>query len=994
MRKSSILCILLLAMPMALHANEGAQDMHGFKILERRFVKEADAECIRLEHAKSGAQVLKIAAKDPNKTFSIAFRTFPDSDSGAPHILEHSVLNGSRKFPVKAPFDILLKGSFCSFLNAMTMPDWTCYPVASTNEREYFNMMDVYLDAVLHPRIHEDGRILMQEGWHYELADKDAPLTRKGVVYSEMKGVFSDPMSVMDDALNKATFPDNCFGFESGGTPEAIPNLDSASLKEFHKRFYSPSNAFILLYGDADLDKELEFIDKNYLSDFERTAPIRKPSQQKPFKDMKKVTALYPVPEGAPTEKRCILALRYVVGTGDDTTLKMALAILAETLVNKESAPLRLALQKAGIGESVEARSYGALQNTFDIIIRNASPDDGAKLLGIVEETLRKTAKEGLDKKSVEGVLNRLEFQLREGNDAQKGIKYLFASVPAWMSYDNPFLDMEYEKTLTEFRASIAKGYLEEAISRHLLDNPHSAFLRLEPKPGLEKENETKEALRLAEYKASLKPEQIEALVKQTKELIEYQESEDSPEALASIPSLNVDDIDPKAAWDELAIGKVDGVERLHCEIFCNGITYATLHFDAQRLPVELIPYASLLSKLLGALDTENMSFQELEDSWNIQTGGFGFHMGSSLEDRDNAKFRPKFIAWSKCLDAKSGKMFELIGETLLRTKFQDKARLKTLISRIKADLEGSLEHSGISFASKRLMSRISRQGQFYELCGGLEFYWFIKDLDANFDAKSDEIIANLKLSSALLLSKDKLVATCTSGKEGLPAYDEALAKFTGSLKEGGTAEQAWAFTPSKVNEAILSSSKVQFACKGCDFKELGIEWNGRMKVLSQAISNEWLFPRIRVIGGAYGARCAFHPNGEFLLYSYRDPNLKETLRTFDGSPEFLEKMDMSGKEFSRLVIGAMASLDSPLTPEDRGSRAFTRHFENVSRETVQKERDETRSCKLEDVKAMGKPLSEMLAKAPVCVFGNEDKLKSEKGLFDKLTPLEPQKAP
>ncbi|MEJ2542625.1 MAG: insulinase family protein [Calditrichaceae bacterium] len=524
---------------------------HGFKLKEKRFVKEVNAECFYFIHEKSGARLLKIAADDPNTTFSISFKTVPESDAGTPHIMEHSVLNGSKNFPVKSPFDILSKGSLNTFLNAMTGGDITIYPVASMNDKDYFNLMHVYLDAVFNPLIYDDPRILKQEGWHHELLNKDSSVVYKGVVYNEMKGAFSSPTRELGYQIDKNLFPDNSYHFSSGGYPSAIPTLTYNDFINFHKKYYHPSNSYIYLYGNADLDKELEFIDKKYLSNYKKSDFKASIPLQKPFSEMKQVTAYYSAAEGSSTENQSYIALNYVSGLNTDQKLLFALDILAEVLVNGESAPLRLALQEAGIGKEVHASVDEMKQNVFQIRVQNANASDKDKFLEIINASLQKAVDEGLDMEAAEGRLNRVEFRLREGDDAQKGLTYNFQTINGWFFAEDPFLSLEYEKPLAEIKSAIKEGYLQQVIKQYMLKNPHALLLVLEPKPGMETEINDKTEQELTEFKKTLSDSDLDKLVEETNELVEYQEREDSDEAVATIPMLGLKDIDPNSEFYE-----------------------------------------------------------------------------------------------------------------------------------------------------------------------------------------------------------------------------------------------------------------------------------------------------------------------------------------------------------------------------------------------------------------------------------------------------------
>ena len=702
---------------------------HGFKLIEKRFVKEVNADCYYYEHVKSGAKLLKIASTDDNKTFGITFKTLPNSDNGVAHILEHSVLNGSKSFPVKSPFDVLRKGSLNTFMNAFTSRDATSFPFASMNEKDYFNLMYVYLDAVFNPLIYTDNRILKQEGWHYELTDKDSPIIYKGVVFNEMKGAFSSPQRELGYQNLKSTFPDNPYGFESGGLPSAITTLTQTQFIDFHKKYYHPENSYILLYGNADINKELEFIDEKYLSKYTRTDNKVIVTDQKPFESTKEITAFYPVMEGAATTGQTFLSFNFVTGHNYDYSLGLALNIICEVLINQESAPVRIALQKAGIGQTVSADVQDYNQNQLSIFVQNANPSDKKKFEEIVLNTLKEEIKKGINKEEIKGIINRFEFDLREGSDAQKGITYMGQIKAGWLFENNPFKGLEYEKQLTEVKKALTSNYLENIVQKYIIDNTHRSLVSLEPKPGLEKEKNANVEKELSEYKAKLSSSQIEDLIKETNDLIAFQKSEDSPEALATIPMLSLSDINPNSVFYSCEEKNIEGNKLLFHDEYTNDIIYSNLNFDMRVLPKEMIPYASLLSEILGMMNTDKYSYGDLNRNLNINTGSFNTSINTYLENNDDGKMIPMFVVSSKLMNSKSDKMFELTQEVILKSKFTDIDRLKEVLTRFQSKTEASFKRNGYNVASRRLPSYYSNEGMFEELTSGLDYYWFLTDL-------------------------------------------------------------------------------------------------------------------------------------------------------------------------------------------------------------------------------------------------------------------------
>ncbi|MFH1196659.1 MAG: insulinase family protein [bacterium] len=986
----SLLLVLMLISSTSIAGNlEVGRTYHGFKLLEKRFVKEVNAECYYFEHIKSGARVFKIASDDPNNTFSIAFKTDPESDYGTPHIMEHSVLNGSKNYPVKSPFDVLSRGSLNTYMNAWTGGDFTCYPFASMNEKDYFNLMNVYLDAVFNPLIYSDPRIFKQEGWHYELESLDAPLVYKGVVYNEMKGSYSNPVRVLGHYEYKNLFPDNGYNFSSGGYPPLIPKLTPETFLNFHKKYYHPVNSHIVLYGNEDIEKELEFIDAKYLSHYDKAERPKSFPLQKPFGKMKEVTEYYPVTEGSDTQNQTYLALNYVTGKNSDRATTMAMSILADLLVNQEAAPIRLALQEAGIGQDVSASLDENQQNIFQIIVQNANPGDKEKFYNIVIEKLKEVAEKGLDKKSVEGAINRTEFGLREGNDAQKGVTYNFQILPGWFFANDPFLTLEYEKPLAKVKTALETNYLESLIQSELLNNNHSLLLVMEPKPGLEKENTAKVEKELQEYKASLSREQLQKIVDETKQLIEFQKREDTPEALAKMPLLERSDINPKAQWYSVEEKKVGDVPVLFHEDFTNGVVYGRLMFDMRTLPQELIPYAALLTDILGSQNTENYSFGDLDKELNIHTGGFNSFLNTYLERQDDSKLIPKFIVDSKATGPKVEKMFELVSEIVNKTRYQDVDRLKEIITRLQSRLDAQVKQNGYGFARTRISSYFTNNGIFNELTGGIEYYRFVTELANSYDQRSKEISDNLAKAAALLFNKNNLMALVTCGKNDAELFMKEFDKMTSSLPANKVELTKWNLSPQKKNEGFLTASKVQYVFKGYDFKKLGYEWNGKIRVLDQIISTDWLQNQIRVIGGAYGGISSFSPSGFVYFSSYRDPNLKESLDNYDATPDYLAKLEVEDKEMTRYLIGTVANLDNPFTAQQRGNVAVRNFIEKMTLQDAQKDRDEVLATTLKDVKEMKKMVADIMAQNNYCVYGSEEKVNANKDLFEKVVTLD-----
>jgi len=961
---------------------------HGFKLLKKEFIEEVNSDAYYFEHEKSGARLMKLANEDKNKTFCAAFKTLPQSDCGTPHIIEHSVLNGSKNFPVKSPFTVLTKGSLNTFLNAMTSSDVTMYPVASMNDKDFRNLMHVYLDAVFFPKIYDDPRIFKQEAWHHELTSKDAPVEYKGVVYNEMKGAYSSPSRELGYHIDKNLFPDNTYGYSSGGHPEAIPDLTYDQFINFHKKYYHPENSYLYLYGNSDLDSDLAFINQQYLSEFERQDKKVSIRLQEPFEQMKDVVEYYPVAQTADTDNKTFLTMDWVTGKGADQEMQFKMSLLAEALVNHESGPVKLALQEAGIGRDIGAYYSSNKQGVFQLNVRNANLEDKEKFHRIVTETLEQVAEEGLDRKVLTGIINRYEFRLREGDNAQKGLTYLFQARNGWLYAGDPFLSLKWEGPLVATKEAVEAGELEQLIRTEFLDNPHSLLIALVPKPGLQAERNKRIAQDLSKFKATLSEAEMEGLIKETEELIAYQKRKDDSADLAKVPLLELEEINREADYFDIEEKTAHGIQQLHYNTFTNNILYSKFLFEARVLTKEQIPYMKLLATLLGDLNTENYSFGELNTALNTHLGGFSTSLRTDLVDHNDENLLAHFEVSSKVLNDKTGKLFEMADEILYRSKIDDKQRLKTLLTKHQSRLYAMTQRNGLGMAINRLSSYYSNQGKFNELTGGYTYYEFITGLMENYDEKYEDIVANLKEVAGLLFKKNNMKVYVACDEDDLPQYNEGLKKMAQDMPDQELAVHDWSFEFENKNEGMLTPSKVQYVTKGYNFKKLGFEYDGRIRVLNQILSREWLNNQIRVIGGAYGGFCGFSESGNFYFASYRDPNLKGTIENIDGSAGFLREFSPSGDEMTRFIIGTISNMDRPLSPSREGETALSYYLTQTSEKEVQDIRDAVLSTTTEDIREMADFVEKILEQSALCVYGNEDKIKSEKQLFKETFTL------
>jgi Zn-dependent M16 (insulinase) family peptidase len=996
--KKQILATIIIALSMFLlsgsdgktsPANEPLQVgavVHGFTLEQKQFIKELDGEGYLFRHLKSGARLLKVVSKDDNKVFSVAFKTPPPNDTGIPHIMEHSVLNGSESFPVKSPFDVLSQGSLNTFLNAMTSSDFTIYPVASRNDKDFFNLMHVYLDAVFKPLIYKDPKILQQEGWHYELESPEGPLSYKGVVYNEMKGAYSAPERQLGLLMDKALFPENNYGNSSGGHPDAIPQLTYEQFKTFHRKYYHPGNSYIYLYGNGDMEKELAFINDKYLSGYDRIAVESRIPLQKPLAAPKVVRGQYGVPEGATVDGKTYIACGSVYGLNTDQELNIALDILAEALVNHQAAPLRLALQKAGIGRDVSASVDSVQQPVFAITVTSAEAKDLQRFAEVYRDTLKEVVAKGFDRTTLEGIINRQEFALREGRGSFTGVLGAMMASGGWMFADDPFITLSFNKELAAIRSKLDRKYFEGLIEKVLLNNPHTCTVVLEPKPGLEKELAAELERKLAEIKARMSPEEIARIVTQTKELFAHQQRQDDPEALKTIPLLEIADIEKKQEDLPLKKENLAGTPLLYFDTFTKGIVYLNLYFDAGAVEQELIPYVQLYSELVGMMSTDELAFGDLENQVNLHTGGIYTTLVPLAVNRDDARTNPYFTMRGKAMPEKVGRMADLMQQLLLHSKWGDEARLKEMLLRTKAQFDQRLAYMGLNIAASRLGSYFSNRGAYMDLTSGFGFYQFLSAICKEPDLKV--IAAKLKAVQGKLINLNGLQVGVTCQDEQLRSVTEALPAMLAKLPKNEFQAAEYRFAKEPLNEGFQDASKVQYVLKGGDYKKLGFTYNGEMNVLSQLLSTVYLQNTIRVQGGAYGGFAIMDDSGLLAFASYRDPNLKKTVENYLGAGRFLADLKLEERDLRRLIIGTISDWDRPLNPDQKGYAAVQRVLKGDTLAMLQKERDEILGTTVEDLKGFAKMVEQVMAQNILCVVGSEKKIAEDKEMFKKVLPL------
>ena len=969
-----------------MNLNVGAE-LNGFRVKNFSEVPEISAKTYELEHIKTGAKLFYVDTADDNKVFYIGFRTPPKDDTGVTHIIEHSVLCGSKKYPLKEPFVELVKGSLNTFLNAMTYPDKTVYPVASRNAKDFRNLQDVYLDAVFNPAMLTTPEILMQEGWHYEISDADAPLTYSGVVYNEMKGALSSPDDILSYKLQQATFPQNCYGYQSGGDPEAIPSLTQADFTAFHKKFYHPSNSYIYLYGDVDIAEQLAYLDREYLSAYDKIDVDSAIDFHPAFKEMRRVAEVYPIGEGESAAEKSFLALNLVVGDTLDTLTNLGLEILTHALFLSPAAPVRKALIDSGLGKDVDAGLEDDLrQPTFTITLSGSEIDRVEKFYALLTDELQRLVTEGIDKTLLQASINLAEFKLREADFglAPKGLIYGLRLLKTWLYGGDPNAYLRYEDDLAAIKRGLDERYFEGIVQKYFLDNPHKVLMTLAPDKTFAKRRDAAQAAKLAEIKSTLTPAQLQEIISTTAKLKERQAAPDSPEALQTIPILKRDDLRKEPEHLPLQFRDLDGTRLLWSNVDTHGIIYLTFYFDAGKVPQDKLFHAYLLTGLLCCIDTRLHTYEELAILANLNMGGFHATLHADAENHKPHAFNPRLKISAKALKSKLGEMTDLLDEILNGTVFTNKKRLRELIEQDQLNFELSLQSMANSIVAGQLASYQTKAGA-YNAVSLLPYNKFLKDLLTDFDSQFDDLVDDLYDVRDRLINRNGLTVSITAPEDLYREFVPHLDRLLKSFNTAAFQREHYTFPCKPRNEGLYSQSRVQYVGKGANFIDLGYDYTGALFVLETILRYEYFWTKIRVQGGAYGAFASFNRTGGLYFGSYRDPNLAKTLETFNGTADFLANFDVSDREMDKYIIGTFSKIDKPLTPSLKGQLAAEFCLLNVTYADRQKSRNEILTARQDDIRALSKLVADCMNQNNLCVFGNETVLKEHAEIFGEV---------
>lgn len=967
-------------------------DLAEYEILDEHRVEDVQSDGFILRHKKSGARIAILSNNDDNKVFYIGFRTPPEDETGVPHIIEHTTLCGSKKFPVKDPFIELAKGSLNTFLNAMTYPDKTVYPVASCNDQDFKNLMDVYLDAVFNPNITKYEEIFKQEGWHYELTGKDDELKINGVVYNEMKGAYSSPDEVLSSQIYRSLFPDNTYSKDSGGNPEYIPKLTYEAYLDFYHKYYHPSNSYIYLYGDMDVVERLEWLDREYLSLYDYKKVNSEINKQPAFDEIKNVEAQYSITMDDSQENKTYLSYNRVVGDTLDEMLYQAFDVLDYALVSSPGAPVKQALIDAGIGDDVYG-SYdaGILQPVFSFVAKNANASQADEFESIIENTLKEVVKTGINKEALLAGINSSEFKFREADFGQfpKGLLFGLNCLDSWLFDDmKPFIHLECLGTFAKLRKAVDTDYFEKLIQEYLLDNTHGSSVTVKPKRGLGNEREEALAKELSDYKASLSDEEIKKLIEDTEHLKKYQEEPSSDEDLRKLPMLTRAEMKKNAMPFSNIEDELLDVKVVRHDIESNGIDYISFLFDAGDFAQSELGYLGFFTNALGLVSTEKYSYTDLANATNIYTGGISTGTASHPDIKDRNNFVFKFEVKLKVLEKNLDKALELMEQMLLSSDFTDTKRLGELVAQIKARLQANLSSSGHLVAAMRSMSSFSRYALYQDELKGIAFYRSICRIEKELSESPKNVSDKLAAIAKKLFARNRMLISFTGNNEAYgnakPSLEKVIAGFNKMSAVGNQAEVHF----NTAKEAFIDASQIQYVAKTGDFICEGYEYTGALRLLRIILSYDYLWINVRVKGGAYGCMNTFLRSGESYFVSYRDPNLSDTLDVYDRIPEYIKSFSPDERDMTKYIIGTFSALDTPMNPEAKGSRSLSAYLEGITYEQIQKERNEILNAQPEDIRRLADLVKAVLKKDSICVIGNENMIKESAGLFENVEKL------
>jgi Zn-dependent M16 (insulinase) family peptidase len=964
---------------------------HGFELIREQALAEINSKGRLYRHVDTGAELLSLLNSDENKVFGVSFGTPPADSTGVAHILEHSVLCGSRKYQVKEPFVELMKSSLNTFLNAMTFPDKTCYPVASQNVQDFYNLIDVYLDAVFFPRL--TPQIFQQEGWHYELDAPDAPLTYKGVVFNEMKGNYSSPDSMLRELSQRSLYPDITYGLDSGGDPRHIPDLTYAQFKAFHQRHYHPSNAKLFFYGDDDPNERLRLLDACLGAfgriDVDATVPL-----QPRFAAPKRLTRTYAAgsanhraPSGdkaaTPAAKETMLTVNWMLDEVVDVETALGFDVLEHILIGTPASPLYKALIDSRLGTALTGGGLDdeLRQPMFSIGLKGIDTADADKIELLINDTIGVLAAQGIDHMTVEAALNTVEFRLRENNTGAfpRGIVFMLRALRRWLHGRDPMSPLAFEAPLSAVKARVASGdrYFENLLGRHFIANPHRTILILRPDQDQAEREAKEEEARLARAREGMSEVDLDAVVAATRALKLAQETPDPPEALATIPTLKLADLPRRNKLVPIEATHVRDTRVLYHELFTNGVVYLDIGFDLHKLPAALLPYVTLFGRALLETGVGNDDFVRLSQRIGRATGGIRPQKWTST-----VPGAEHCAAWlclrAKALPDQAGEMLAILRDILTIARLDNRERFRQLVLEEKASVESRLVPAGSSYVDRRLRAHFHEADWAEEQMGGVSYLLFLRKLAGQVETDWDGVLAALERIRKTLLDRAAMLCNITAEAAHWNRLQPLLADFLGVLPHAMPAPAPWQLADGPLSEGLIIPAKVNYVGKGADLYKLGVKPSGANLVIRRYLRTTWLWDKIRVQGGAYGGQCMFDRySGGFTFVSYRDPNLLGTLDTYDRTANFLKDADLNEAELTRNIIGTIGEVDTYRLPDAKGFASMQRHLIGDSDETRQRVREEILSTSAADIRNFADALAQVAAHGRVVVLGSEQAIEA-----------------
>lgn len=965
--------------------------VHNFRLMREDAVSEIASTTRLWEHVKTGTQLLSVLNEDENKTFGVVLRTPPSDSTGVPHILEHSVLCGSQKYPVKEPFVELIKSSMNTFLNAFTFPDKTCYPVASCNERDFYNLVDVYLDAVFHPTLTPDT--LAQEGHHLELDDLNSKVSIKGVVYNEMKGAYSSPDRVLAELSQRMLYPDTTYGVESGGHPRDIPDLTWENFKSFYDQYYHPSNARMWFYGDDAEEKRLEKAN-SFLQDFDRLEVRSSVGLQNRWSKPRSFEFTYDAGSGD-LSKKYMATLNWLIDPPVDQidpAEGLTLSVLNHILLSTSSSPLRKALTDSRLGEDVVGGGLETdlRQMMFSVGLKGMAEDAVEKMHNIVFDVLHDVKENGFPKGLIDASLNTIEFNLRENNTGSfpKGLSLMLRAVTTWLHDADPLVPLKFEASVRDLRDRLDRGepVFQECIKTYFLDNQHRTAVTLRPDPDFSKKEDAVEQERITKATDGFKEADFNQIISETRRLREQQAAPDSPENLAKIPTLTRDDLDKNIKTVPFERLDDNGVMIVHHPLNTSGVVYVDLVLDMKHVPTELLPLMTIFSGALTELGTGKRDFVELQQKIGAETGGIrsGTYISQTHSSNGTGSPLAKMTVRSKAMVSQLPALFDLVGEVLTDANLDNKDRVRQLLVEERAALESGIAGSGHSVAGGRLGAMFRPTLWADEQMSGIDYLKAVRKLVERVDTNWDTVRADLETLRSVVVNREDMLVNVTTSSNDFGSVRPVLMSFLDRLpkKSEGTLA-SWILNDNllkRTNEGLIVPSAVNYVGKAGNLFDMGFNITGGHSLASRFLGTSYLWDTVRVQGGAYGGFCRLDPRtGMFMYLSYRDPNVNATIKNYDGAADFLANVKMSSEDMTKAVIGTIGSMDAYQLPDRKGYASALRMLSGETDEIRQKKRNEVLAASEKDFRELGEALNTIREEGAIVVVGGEDALKQAK---------------